>query len=122
MPKALLEVIGTLLDNSALFIELCVSHLTYRFAFANGPLLAAPTPTPSIIYSVTFTATVAHTLETSMHLGGETVSPPTTAFRNIFFDSRIMKTLLLELVSSGKRRGTREDATRALVSVGKDAI
>ena len=36
VPKALLEVIGTLLDNSALFIEPCVSHLTYRFAFANA--------------------------------------------------------------------------------------
>ena len=35
---------------------------------------------------------------------------------------RIMKTLLLALVSNGKSRGTREGAIRGLVGVGKDAI
>ena len=35
---------------------------------------------------------------------------------------RIMKTLLLALVSTGKSRGTREGAIRGLVGVGKDAI
>lgn len=35
---------------------------------------------------------------------------------------RIMKTLLLALVSTGKSRGTREGAVRGLVGVGKDAI
>lgn len=35
---------------------------------------------------------------------------------------RIMKTLLLALVSNGKSRGTREGAIRGLVGVGKEAI
>ena len=116
-----MEAIGALLDNSTLFVESYVSYPRIILPLLMQPLLAAP-PTPNIVYSVTFTATVAHTLEASMHLSGETVSHPTTTFHDISFDSRIMKTLLLELVSSGKSRSTREGATQALVSAGKDAI
>ena len=35
---------------------------------------------------------------------------------------RIMKTLLLALISSGKTEGTREGAIRGLVGVGKEAV
>ena len=83
--EVLLDVISALLDNSTLFVEPYVSYPTDRLPSLTRPLLAAPTPTTSPVYSTPFIV-AAHTLDTSTHLGGANdVAPPDTTFYNVSF-------------------------------------
>ena len=91
MLEVLLEVIDALLDNSTLFVEPYVSHLTDRFTLTNATTPSCTNCYPQRVYSTAFIAAAAHTLDASMHLNDETVLPPTTAFHDISFDSHIMK-------------------------------
>ena len=113
----LLGVISALLDN----LTPPLSHANYPriiLPLLMRPLLAVPTPAPSLVYSTAFIVTAA---PHSMHLCTSVAKRRYLPLQHstTSFDSRIMKTLLLELVSSGKSRGTHESSTRALVSVGK---
>jgi len=83
--EVLLDVISALLDNSTLFVEPYVSYPRVVLPLLMSPRLAAPTATPSIVYSAALVAT-AHTLDASTHLSGtNNVAPLNATFHNVSF-------------------------------------
>jgi len=101
-----LEVLGALLENSNFFIEPYLHQML-------PPLL-------SILLIATLPPSHATELRT---LAAQTLSRLLTAHSTTYpsLSPRIMKTLLLALISPGKSKGTREGAVRGLMGVGKEA-
>lgn len=105
--EVFLDVISALLENSTLFVE---PYLHQMLPPVLSILLHSSLP-PS--HSAHLRTSAAQTMS---HL----LTQHSTTYPSLA--PRIMKTLLLALVSTGKSRGTREGAIRGLVGVGKDAI
>jgi len=105
--EVLLDVISALLDNSTLFVE---PYLHQMLPPVLSILLHASLPSTHSTHLRTSAA------QTMSHL----LTQHSTTYPSLA--PRIMKTLLLALVSTDKSRGTREGAIRGLVGVGKDAI
>ncbi|KAF9525550.1 transcription initiation factor TFIID complex 60 kDa subunit, partial [Crepidotus variabilis] len=103
----LLDVIGALLDNSTLFIEPYLHQIL-------PPIL-------SILLHSALPPTHSTQLRTT---ASQTLSKLLTRHSTTYpsLSPRIMKTLLLALISPGKSSGTREGAIRGLVGVGKEAV
>ncbi|KIJ54804.1 hypothetical protein M422DRAFT_240888 [Sphaerobolus stellatus SS14] len=101
-----LEVLGSLLENPNFFIEPYLHQML-------PPLL-------SILLIASLPPSHATHLRT---LAAQTLSRLLTAHSTTYpsLSPRIMKTLLLALISPGKSRGTREGAVRGLMGVGKEA-
>ncbi|EIN12381.1 hypothetical protein PUNSTDRAFT_97062 [Punctularia strigosozonata HHB-11173 SS5] len=105
--EVLLDVIGALLDNQTLFVEPYLHQLL-------PPIL-------SILLHSSLPPALAKHLRTS---AASTLSHLLTQHSTTYpsLSPRIMKTLLLALVSPDKGAGTREGAIRGLVGVGKEAV
>ncbi|CAA7262809.1 unnamed protein product [Cyclocybe aegerita] len=105
--EVLLDVIGAILDNNTLFIEPYLHQLL-------PPIL-------SILLHSSLPASHSTQLRTT---ASQTLSKLLTQHSTTYpsLSPRIMKTLLLALISPGKGYGTREGAIRGLVGVGKEAV
>ncbi|KAI0032798.1 TATA box binding protein associated factor-domain-containing protein [Vararia minispora EC-137] len=105
--EVLLDVIAALLDNASLFVEPYLHQLL-------PPILSV------LLHS---TLPYAHSARLRRHAAA-TLSRILTQYSTTYpsLAPRIMKTLLLALLSPDKARGTRDGAVRGLVGVGKDAV
>lgn len=101
-----LEVLGALLENTNFFIEPYLHQML-------PPLL-------SILLTSSLPASHSTQLRT---LAAQTLSRLLTAHSTTYpsLPPRVMKTLLLALISPGRSKGTREGAVRGLMGVGKEA-
>ncbi|KAF8963013.1 transcription initiation factor TFIID complex 60 kDa subunit [Flammula alnicola] len=105
--EVLLDVISAILDNTTLFVEPYLHQIL-------PPIL-------SILLHSSLPSSHATQLRTT---GSQTLSKLLTQHSTTYpsLSPRIMKTLLLALISPGKSHGTREGAIRGLVGVGKEAV
>ncbi|KAJ7647214.1 TATA box binding protein associated factor-domain-containing protein [Roridomyces roridus] len=103
----LISVTGALLSNSTLFVEPYLHQML-------PPILS------TLLHS-SLPPTHATLLRTS---AAQTLSRLLTEHSTTYpsLSPRIMKTLLLALISPGKSSGTRQGAIRGLVGIGKEAI
>ncbi|KAF9046300.1 TATA box binding protein associated factor-domain-containing protein [Panaeolus papilionaceus] len=103
----LMDVIAAILENSTLFVEPYLHQIL-------PPIL-------SILLHSSLPPTHAAQLRTSSaHTLSKLLTQHSTTYPSL--SPRIMKTLLLALISPGKSFGTREGAIRGLISVGKEAV
>jgi transcription initiation factor TFIID subunit 6 len=126
--EVLLDVISSILDNNTLFVEPYVSYLLYPIFFSPLPVSMIKIklhqilpPILSILLNSSLPQSHATLLRTS---AAQTLSKLLTQHSTTYpsLSPRIMKTLLLALISPGKSHGTREGAIRGLVGVGKEAV
>ncbi|TFK27605.1 hypothetical protein FA15DRAFT_754176 [Coprinopsis marcescibilis] len=103
----LMDVVGAHLENKTLFVEPYLHQLL--------PSLL------STLFHSSLPPTHATLLRTS---AAQTLSRLLTQHSTTYssLSPRIMKTLLLALISGGKSKGTREGAVKGLVAVGKEAV
>ncbi|KAJ3911805.1 transcription initiation factor TFIID complex 60 kDa subunit [Lentinula edodes] len=105
--EVLMEVVGSILDNNTLFVEPYLHQLL-------PPLLS------TLLHS-----SLPRTHSTQLRtISSQTLSGLLTKHSTTYpsLSPRIMKTLLLAMISPGKSRGTREGAIRGLIGVGKEAV
>ncbi|KAJ7783299.1 transcription initiation factor TFIID complex 60 kDa subunit [Mycena metata] len=105
--EVLISVTGSLLANSTLFVEPYLHQML-------PPILS------TLLHS-SLPPTHATLLRTS---AAQTLSRLLTEHSTTYpsLSPRIMKTLLLALISPGKSSGTRHGAIRGLVAIGKEAV
>ncbi|KAJ7287412.1 transcription initiation factor TFIID complex 60 kDa subunit [Mycena rebaudengoi] len=105
--EVLISVTGSLLANTTLFVEPYLHQML-------PPILS------TLLHS-SLPPTHATLLRTS---AAQTLSRLLTEHSTTYpsLSPRIMKTLLLALISPGKSRGTRHGAIRGLVGIGKEAV
>ncbi|KAF8157968.1 transcription initiation factor TFIID complex 60 kDa subunit [Crassisporium funariophilum] len=105
--EVLLDVISAILDNNTLFVEPYLHQIL-------PPIL-------SILLHSSLPPSHATQLRTT---SSQTLSKLLTQHSTTYpsLSPRIMKTLLLALISPGKSHGTREGAIRGLLGVGKEAV
>ncbi|KAH8100857.1 transcription initiation factor TFIID complex subunit [Cristinia sonorae] len=103
----LLDVIGAILDNNTLFVEPYLHQLL-------PPVLS------TLLHSTLPPSHAAHLRTTASQILSHLLTQHSTTYPSL--SPRIMKTLLLALISDGKSKGTREGAIRGLMGVGKEAI
>ncbi|KAJ3740160.1 transcription initiation factor TFIID complex 60 kDa subunit [Lentinula detonsa] len=105
--EVLMEVIGSILENNTLFVEPYLHQLL-------PPLLS------TLLHS-----SLPRSHSTQLRtISSQTLSGLLTKHSTTYpsLSPRIMKTLLLALISPGKSKGTREGAIRGLIGVGKEAV
>ncbi|KAH7915472.1 TATA box binding protein associated factor-domain-containing protein [Hygrophoropsis aurantiaca] len=105
--EVLLDVISSVLENSTLFIE---PYLHQILPAILSTLLHSTLPPSHATHLRTSAAQTLSRLLTQHSTTYPSLSP------------RIMKTLLVALISADKSRGTREGAIRGLVGIGKEAV
>ncbi|KAF5319920.1 hypothetical protein D9611_011016 [Ephemerocybe angulata] len=105
--EVLMDVVSALLENHALFVE---PYLHQILPPVLSTLLHSSLPPSHATQLRTAAAQTLSRLLTQHSTTYPSLSP------------RIMKTLLLALISPGKNKGTREGAIRGLVGVGKEAV
>ncbi|KIY66553.1 hypothetical protein CYLTODRAFT_444628 [Cylindrobasidium torrendii FP15055 ss-10] len=105
--EVLLDVISSLMENKTLFVE---PYLHQILPPILSTLLHSSLPITHAIHLRTIASQTLSRLLTQHSTTYPSLSP------------RIMKTLLLALVSQSKSIGTREGAIRGLMGVGKEAI
>ncbi|TEB40014.1 transcription initiation factor TFIID complex 60 kDa subunit [Coprinellus micaceus] len=105
--EVLMDVVSAILENSALFVE---PYLHQILPPVLSTLLHSSLPPSHATQLRTAAAQTLSRLLTQHSTTYPSLSP------------RIMKTLLLALISPGKNKGTREGAIRGLVGVGKEAV
>lgn len=105
--EVMLDVITALLENNTLFVE---PYLHQILPPILSTLLHSSLP-PS--HATQLRTTASQTLS-------RLLTQHSTTYPSL--SPRIMKTLLLALISPGKTGGTREGAIRGLVGVGKEAV
>ncbi|CCL99734.1 uncharacterized protein FIBRA_01756 [Fibroporia radiculosa] len=105
--EVLLDVIGALLDNTTLFVEPYLHQLL-------PPILSI------LLHSALPPTHAAHLRTTASQILSHLLTQYSTTYPSL--PPRIMKTLLLALISSGKSRSTREGAIRGLIGIGKEAV
>ncbi|KAK7681651.1 hypothetical protein QCA50_015385 [Cerrena zonata] len=103
----LLDVIGAILDNPTLFVEPYLHQLLPPIL---STLLHSTLPTPHATYL----------RSTSSQILSHLLRQHSTTYPSL--SPRIMKSILLGLISPGKSKGTREGAIRGLMGIGKEAI
>ena len=121
--EVLLDVISSILDNNTLFVEPYVSFYSVSFSCVSTiiKLHQILPPILSILLNSSLPPSHATLLRTS---AAQTLSKLLTQHSTTYpsLSPRIMKTLLLALISPTKSHGTREGAIRGLVGVGKEAV
>ncbi|KAA1475677.1 TAF-domain-containing protein [Dentipellis sp. KUC8613] len=105
--EVLLDVIAALLDNSTLFVEPYLHQILPPIL--STLLNSSLPPSHSTHLRTSAASTLSHVL-TRHSTTYPSLSP------------RIMKTLLLALLSPGKSRATREGALKGLAGIGKEAV
>ncbi|KAJ8591935.1 TAF-domain-containing protein [Rhizopogon salebrosus TDB-379] len=103
----LLDVVSAILENNTLFIE---PYLHQLLPAILSTLLHSTLPPLHATHLRTSAAQTLSRLLTQHSTTYPSLSP------------RIMKTLLVALISSDKSKGTREGAIRGLVGIGKEAV
>lgn len=103
----LLDVISAILDNNTLFVEPYLHQLL-------PPILS------TLLYSDLPPAHATHLRTTASHTLSHLLTQHSTTYPSL--PPRIMKTLLVALISPDKSKGSREGAIRGLMGVGKEAI
>ncbi|KAG2010279.1 transcription initiation factor TFIID complex 60 kDa subunit [Coprinopsis cinerea AmutBmut pab1-1] len=105
--EVLMDVVSAILENKTLFVEPYLHQLL-------PPILS------TLLHS-----SLPHSHSTQLRTSAaQTLSRLLTQHSTTYpsLSPRIMKTLLLALISPGKSKGTREGAVRGLVAVGKEAV
>lgn len=105
--EVLLDVVSAILENNTLFIE---PYLHQLLPAILSTLLHSALPPSHATHLRTSAAQTLSRLLTQHSTTYPSLSP------------RIMKTLLVALISSDKSKGTREGAIRGLVGIGKEAV
>ncbi|KDQ62792.1 hypothetical protein JAAARDRAFT_30697 [Jaapia argillacea MUCL 33604] len=105
--EVLLDATGALLDNNTLFIEPYLHQVL-------PPILS------TLLHSTLPPSHSTHLRTMSSQILSHMLTQHSTTYPSL--SPRIMKTLLLALISPGKSKGTREGAIRGLIAVGKEAI
>ncbi|KAG5634253.1 hypothetical protein H0H81_002696 [Sphagnurus paluster] len=105
--EVMLDVISALLENNTLFVEPYLHQIL-------PPILS------TLLHSTLPPLHATHLRTTSAQTLSRVLTQHSTTYPSL--SPRIMKTLLLALISPGKSRGTREGAIRGLVGVGKEAV
>lgn len=105
--EVLLDVVSAILENNTLFIE---PYLHQLLPAILSTLLHSTLPPSHATHLRTSAAQTLSRLLTQHSTTYPSLSP------------RIMKTLLVALISSDKSKGTREGAIRGLVGIGKEAV
>ncbi|CAL1712176.1 unnamed protein product [Somion occarium] len=103
----LLDVIGAILDNPTLFVEPYLHQLL-------PPILS------TLLHSTLPPTYATYLRTTASQILSRVLRQHSTTYPSL--SPRIMKTLLLALISPGKSKGTREGAIRGLMGVGKEAV
>ncbi|KJA14489.1 hypothetical protein HYPSUDRAFT_72559 [Hypholoma sublateritium FD-334 SS-4] len=103
----LLDVISAILDNNTLFIEPYLHQIL-------PPILSV------LLHSSLHPSHATQLRTTASQTLSKLLTQHSTTYPSL--SPRIMKTLLLALISPGKSYGTREGAIRGLVGVGKEAV
>ncbi|KAI0040292.1 transcription initiation factor TFIID complex subunit [Auriscalpium vulgare] len=105
--EILLDVIAALLENTTLFVEPYLHQLL-------PPVLS------TLLYSSLPPSQSAHLQTTAASILSHILTEHSTTYPSL--SPRIMKTLLLALLSPDKSRGTRAGAICGLVGIGKEAV
>ncbi|KAF8349591.1 transcription initiation factor TFIID complex 60 kDa subunit [Amanita rubescens] len=105
--EVMLDVIGAILENNTLFVEPYLHQLL-------PPILS------TLLHSSLPPSHSTHLRTSASQTLSRLLTQHSTTYPSL--SPRIMKTLLLALLSPGKSRGTREGAIRGLVGVGKEAV
>ncbi|KAG2106541.1 TATA box binding protein associated factor-domain-containing protein [Suillus discolor] len=105
--EVLLDVVSAILENNTLFIE---PYLHQLLPAILSTLLHSTLPPSHTTHLRTSAAQTLSRLLTQHSTTYPSLSP------------RIMKTLLVALISADKSKGTREGAIRGLVGIGKEAV
>ncbi|RDB14638.1 Transcription initiation factor TFIID subunit 6 [Hypsizygus marmoreus] len=105
--EVLLDVVSALLENNTLFVEPYLHQIL-------PPILS------TLLHSSLPPTHATHLRTTASQTLSRVLTQHSTTYPSL--SPRIMKTLLLALISPGKSRGTREGAIRGLVGVGKEAV
>ncbi|KAF8625975.1 hypothetical protein AX17_006699 [Amanita inopinata Kibby_2008] len=105
--EVMLDVISALLDNNTLFVEPYLHQIL-------PPILS------TLLHSSLPPSHSTHLRTSASQTLSRLLTQHSTTYPSL--SPRIMKTLLLALLSPEKSRGTREGAIRGLVGVGKEAV
>ncbi|KXN89059.1 Transcription initiation factor TFIID subunit 6 [Leucoagaricus sp. SymC.cos] len=105
--EVLMDVVGALLENTTLFVEPYLHQLL-------PPILS------TLLHSSLPYSQATHLRISASQTLSRLLTQHSTTYPSL--SPRIMKTLLLALISPGKSRGTREGAVRGLMGVGKEAV
>ncbi|KAF9465319.1 transcription initiation factor TFIID complex 60 kDa subunit [Collybia nuda] len=105
--EVLLDVISALLENNTLFVEPYLHQIL-------PPVLS------TLLHSSLPPSHATHLRTVASQTLSRVLTQHSTTYPSL--SPRIMKTLLLALISPGKSKGTREGAIRGLVGVGKEAV
>lgn len=124
MLEVLLDVISSIMDNNTLFVEPYVSlHFVVKGVHLN--LLhqlhqILPPMLSTLLHSSLPPSHATHLRISASQSLSRLLTQHSTTYPSL--SPRIMKTLLLALISPGKSKGTREGAIRGLIGVGKEAV
>ncbi|KAG5729617.1 Transcription initiation factor TFIID subunit 6, partial [Termitomyces sp. T112] len=105
--EVMMDVISALLENNTLFVEPYLHQIL-------PPVLS------TLLHSALPPSHATHLRTTAAQTLSRVLTQHSTTYPSL--SPRIMKTLLLALISPGKSKGTREGAIRGLVGVGKEAV
>ncbi|KAG6817883.1 hypothetical protein H0H87_001715 [Tephrocybe sp. NHM501043] len=105
--EVMMDVVSALLDNHTLFVEPYLHQIL-------PPVLS------TLLHSSLPPSHATHLRTTASQTLSRVLTQHSTTYPSL--SPRIMKTLLLALISPGKSKGTREGAIRGLVGVGKEAV
>ncbi|KAF8074017.1 TATA box binding protein associated factor-domain-containing protein [Lyophyllum atratum] len=105
--EVMLDVISALLENNTLFVEPYLHQIL-------PPILS------TLLHSALPPSHATHLRTTASQTLSRVLTQHSTTYPSL--SPRIMKTLLLALISPGKSKGTREGAIRGLLGVGKEAV
>ncbi|KAG5643335.1 hypothetical protein DXG03_001054 [Asterophora parasitica] len=105
--EVMLDVISALLENNTLFVEPYLHQIL-------PPILS------TLLHSTLPPTHATHLRTTASQTLSRVLTQHSTTYPSL--SPRIMKTLLLALISPGKSKGTREGAIRGLMGVGKEAV
>ncbi|KAG6877216.1 hypothetical protein C0992_010609 [Termitomyces sp. T32_za158] len=105
--EVMMDVVSALLENNTLFVEPYLHQIL-------PPVLS------TLLHSSLPPSHATHLRTTAAQTLSRVLTQHSTTYPSL--SPRIMKTLLLALISPGKSKGTREGAIRGLVGVGKEAV
>ncbi|KAG6861554.1 hypothetical protein C0995_014850 [Termitomyces sp. Mi166 len=105
--EVMMDVVSALLENNTLFVEPYLHQIL-------PPILS------TLLHSALPPSHATHLRTTAAQTLSRVLTQHSTTYPSL--SPRIMKTLLLALISPGKSKGTREGAIRGLVGVGKEAV
>ncbi|EGN93949.1 hypothetical protein SERLA73DRAFT_115423 [Serpula lacrymans var. lacrymans S7.3] len=123
--EVMLHVVSAILENSALFIEPYVSLQFFTIQYLlNHLVLQLHQILPPILSTLLHSFLPPSYATLLRTMASQTLSRLLTQHSTTYpsLSPRIMKTLLLALISPDKSKNTREGAIRGLIGIGKEAV